>query len=259
MNVDFLLDLCYDACGEVRGLSDGHQRRSERFLTLYRILEGQLERRYATRKTTAPSVVMEYLRDADSAPWRAELDMCREIRNLLSHNADADGEAVVEPSEQVVRTLEGIVDYVRRPRLAVDFGTPGEKILYAHPNDAALDVMRHMMRVGYSHVPVRDKTGLVGVLSAAGVMRYVGEVGFEGLTDEVRIGDMRRALEIREDRVEKYVFFDRTATVTAVRVAFDRKQERNSRVAAAFITEDGDRHSRVLAMLTPWDLLQADE
>lgn len=230
--------------------------RSEAFLKLYRKLEGLLEKRYAGKRMTSGSVVMEYLHDADSAPCRSELDLCREIRNLLSHNTDDAGEPVVEPSEGVLRTLSGIVDYVQRPRLAADFGTPGDGILYAHPNDSALDVMRHMMRMGYSHVPVRDRSGLVGVFSAASLMRYVGDAGFEGLHDTLKIGELKNALEFDDARSEKYEFFDKTATLTAVREAFEKRRERNSRLAVAFVTEDGGQHSEVLAMLTSWDVLR---
>ena len=41
-----------------------------------------------------------------------------------------------------------------------------------------------------------------------------------------------------------------------MRAAFERRRERNSRLAVAFITEDGTQHSEVLAMLTSWDVLK---
>lgn len=229
--------------------------RSEQFLRLYRKLEGLLEKRYSGKKVSS-SVVMEYLHDPDSAPCRADLDMCRDIRNLLTHNDDEDGQPVVEPSEGVVELLGDIVDYVQRPRLAVDYGTPGEKIMFAHPNDLALDVMRHMLRMGYSHVPVRDKTGLVGVFSAGALMSYVGERGFEALKDDLRIGDLKKELSVDNEHTDKYLFFDSKTTLTTVRMAFEKPQERNRRLAVAFITEDGGQHSQVLAMLTPWDALK---
>lgn len=228
-------------------------------MTLYRKLEGLLEKRYDGKRMSSGSVVMEYLHDADSAPCRTDLDLCREIRNILSHNTDGKGEAVVEPSEAVVKTLEDIVAYVQRPRLAVDYGTPGDKILFAHPNDEAIGVMRHMMRMGYSHVPVRDRTGLVGVFSAASLMRYAGEAGFGKLHDDLRIGELKNALDFDDERSEKYAFFDKNATLTTVREAFEKRRERNNRLAVAFITEDGGQHSQVLAMLTSWDVLRDDQ
>ena len=231
------------------------EARSEQFLRLYRKLEGLLEKRYSGKKVSS-SVVMEYLHDPDSAPCRADLDMCRDIRNLLTHNDDEDGQPVVEPSEGVVELLGDIVDYVQRPRLAMDYGTPGEKIMFAHPNDLALDVMRHMLRMGYSHVPVRDKTGLVGVFSAGALMSYVGERGFEALKDDLRIGDLKKELSVDNEHTDRYLFFDSKTTLTTVRMAFEKPQERNRRLAVAFITEDGGQHSQVLAMLTPWDALK---
>jgi hypothetical protein len=219
-------------------------------------MEGLLEKRYSGKKVSSGSVVMEYLHDPDSAPCRADLDMCREIRNLLSHNTDEDGQPVIEPSQAVLELLGDIVEYVQRPRLAMDYGTPGEKIMFAHPNDSALDVIRHMMRMGYSHVPVRDKTGLVGVFSPGALMSFVGEKGFESLRDDLRVGDLKKALSVENERNDKYLFFDRSVTLTTVRMAFEKRQERNRRLAVVFITEDGGQHSQVLAMLTPWDALK---
>lgn len=230
--------------------------RSEQFLKLYRKLESLLEKRYSDKRVSSGSVVMEYLHDPDSAPFRADLDMCREIRNLLTHNDDVDGQPVIEPSQGVVEVLCSIVDYVQRPRLAVDCGTPGDHIMFAHPNDSALDVMRHMMRMGYSHVPVRDRTGLVGVFSAGALMSFVGDKGFDGLADDLRIGDLKKALSVDNEHTDNYLFFDPSITLTAVRKAFEKRQERNRRLAVVFITEDGGQHSQVLAMLTPWDVLK---
>ena len=230
--------------------------RSEQFLKLYRKMEGVLEKRYSGKKVSSGSVVMEYLHDPDSAPCRADLDMCREIRNLLSHNTDDDGQPVIEPSQAVLDLLGEIVDYVQRPRLAVDYGTPGDKIMFAHPNDSALDVIRHMMRMGYSHVPVWDRTGLVGVFSPGALMSFVGDKGFENLRDDLRVGDLKNALSVDNERNDKYLFFDSSVTLTTVRMAFEKRQERNRRLAVVFITEDGGQHSQVLAMLTPWDALK---
>lgn len=240
-------------------MEQGLQRRSDRFLMQYRVLEGLLEKRYADRKTASGSVVMEYLHDADSTPYRAGLDLCREIRNLLSHNVDQSGMPVVEPSEDTLGLLDEIVEYVRRPRLARDYGTPGDRITFAHPNDSALDVIRHMQRMGYSHVPVRTRDGLVGVFSAAGLMRFVDEVGFDRLSDDVHVGDLKNALDISRERNEKYLFMNKDATLTAVRAAFEAPHERNSRLSVVFITEDGTPRSDVLAMLTPWDVLKSGD
>ncbi len=237
-------------------MAEREDRRSERFLKRYRMLEGLLERRYADARMSSGSVVIEYLRDPDSAPCRTELDLCREIRNILTHNADGSGEAVVEPSEAMLEILEGVIRHVQHPRMAIDCGTPQEKILFAHPNDPAINVMRHMLRMGFSHVPVRDRNGLVGVFSPGSLFSYAGETGFEALSDSVRIGDLKQALDMSDARSEKYCFMPPDATLPAVREAFEKHPARNSRLSAVFITEDGTGDTPILAMLTPWDVLR---
>lgn len=231
-------------------------RRSEQFLKQFRMLEGLLEKRYADQRVSSGSVIIEYLRDPDSAPVRAELDLCREIRNLLSHNADGSGEAVVEPSPAMLDTMEKVIRHVQHPRMAIDFGTPQENILFAHPNDSAIDVIRHMQRMGYSHVPVRDRSGMVGVFSPGSLFRYIGNNGFDGLSDDLRIGELKTALDMDDARSEKYRFMPPDATLLAVREAFERRKTRNSRLSVVFITEDGTRDTPILAMLTPWDVLK---
>lgn len=233
--------------------------RSEEFLRRFRTLEGLLEKRYADQRVASGSVVIEYLRDPDSAPVRAELDLCREIRNLLSHNVDGSGEAVVEPSRAMLETLEGVIRHVQHPRMAIDYGTPQEKILFAHPNDPALDVMRHMQRRGYSHVPVRDRSGLVGVFSPGSLFRYIADKSFDSLHDDLRIGELKTAIEMSDDRSEKYRFMPPDATLLAVREAFENGKARNSHLSAVFITDDGTRDTPILAMLTPSDVLKDPE
>ena len=230
--------------------------RAEDFLKQYRRLEGLLEKRYVGHRMSSGSVVMEYLRDPDSEPCRTELDLCREIRNLLSHNSDGAGEAVVQPSEAVLRMLYDILEHVQRPRMAVDYGTPMKEILFAHPNDPAVNIMRHMLRMGYSHVPVRDRTGLIGVFSAGSLFAYLGERGFGNIPEDLRIGDMREKINFGDARSEKYMFLPEDATLLTVRDAFEKREERNSRLAVVFITRDGTRESELLAMLTPWDVLR---
>jgi hypothetical protein len=76
------------------------------------------------------------------------------------------------------------------------------------------------------------------------------------LKDDLRIGDLKKELSVDNEQTERYLFFDSKTTLTTVRMAFEKPQERNRRLAVAFITEDGGQHSQVLAMLTPWDALK---
>ena len=80
--------------------------RSDEFIDLYKQLEDELEVKFSTAKQRRySSVVFEYINHYESAPVRETLNLCREIRNLMTHNANLGGEPIVEPSEPVVEAL----------------------------------------------------------------------------------------------------------------------------------------------------------
>ena len=239
---------------EVSSLFGGRSR-AEEFLKMYRVLEGVLEKRMEGRRQGA-SVVMDYLKDEDAEPYRSQLNLCREIRNLLSHNADESGEPVIEPSEAVLASLQEILDYVSAPRCAIECGTPQERILCAHSNDLAIEVMHRMSRQGFSHVPVLEKGKLTGVFSVGSLFSYLERLGLDAVDNSTRIGQLKDALDLDSHGSEKYRFMPRNATIQQVRAAFEERPGRNSRLSAVFITENGSRDEPLLAMLTPWDALK---
>ena len=231
------------------------QARSEMFLKMYRVLEGALEKRYGSNGKSS-SVVMEYLRDDDSEPYRYQLNVCREIRNLLSHNSDESGEPVVEPSEAVLESLLEIVNHVTRPRLAIEYGTPFERILCAHANDYAFDVMHRMEKLGYSHVPVMEKGKITGVFSSGSLFGYLEKYGLDALRSDARIGQLKDQLDIQLRGARRYLFMPEDATIIQVRNAFEMRHEKNARTSVVFITKKGTQDEPLLAMLTPWDALE---
>lgn len=227
----------------------------EEFLKLYRMLELELSKRYAS-KGKGISVIKTYLDDKDSLPFRAELDMCREIRNLLSHNVDMYGYNVLEPSVGTIHALKKILDHVSAPRFAIDFGTPRERIFCVSPNDSVLDTMRQMQRRGYSHVPVLDRDRMVGVFSPGSLFAYQERKGLISLSNGARMYQLQEVLSVHQHDAEKYLFMPRNATLLQVRAAFETRIERNHRLSAVFITENGSIDEPLLAMLTPWDALK---
>lgn len=113
--------------------------RSDEFIDLYKQLEDELEVKFSTAKQRRySSVVFEYINHYESAPVRETLNLCREIRNLMTHNANLGGEPIVEPSEPVVEALREALDYVCRPPLALDFATKGSSIRCARLSSRVL-------------------------------------------------------------------------------------------------------------------------
>ena len=230
--------------------------RSDEFLKWYKVLEGELERKYAGRKRTVNSVVMQYLADRESTPVKEKLDLCREVRNILSHNADEGGDAVVEPSQSLLDDLQEIITYVKRPPLAIHFMTPRDQMLTADLGQRVYEVMRAMERRGFSHIPVIGKSGLTGVFSVGTVFSYcMHDMGEVGIGHNARIRDFLRWLPLDSHEMECYGYVDEGATYADVKWEFERIKRNEKRLAVLFMTKTGKVDEPLMGMITPWDVL----
>lgn len=240
---------------------DGQEQaksRIDEFLDLYKQMEDALEDKYRNSRRHYSSVVFEFAKDDDSAPVRDQLDICREIRNLLTHNANLGGQPVVEPSRPVVDAMREVLEFVKRPPLALDFATKGEQVMKANLNQKVLRLMEVMDKNGFSHIPVMREGSFCGVFSVGSVFRYLLRSGGKGITAETTIADLGKHIDVQE-HMENYDFVSKEATYLAVRRKFEKVKGRNKRVSVIFITENGHPGERLLGMITPWDVLGEPE
>ena len=234
------------------------ESRIDTFLDLYKQLEDALEDKYRNARRHYSSVVFEFIKDSESAPVRDKLETCREIRNLLTHSANLGGEPIVEPSAPVVEALGQVLDFVRRPPLAIDYATRGDQVMRAHLHQKVLRLMEVMEKNGYSHIPVMREGEFCGVFSVGTVFQYVLRSGGKAISPEMTVADLGKHIQVAEHR-ENYEFVPQDATYIAVRQKFEKVKGKNKRVSVIFITEHGRPGERLLGMLTPWDVLGAPD
>ena len=236
------------------------ENRSMVFLDLYRQLEETLEQRFRESGRKYGSVVMDFMNDDEGAPFREDLNVCREVRNLLSHHAAIHGQSVVEPSEALIGVLREVIEYVRRPQPAMDFATPRDKLMIAYLDQSALRVMREMQKRGFSHVPVIQHGEFKGVFSVSTVFSYViDEVG-HGMDKRTTIGDFGELLKLDNHETERFEFVSKKASYWDVRDQFERKRgQHTKRLVAIFVTENGQFGERLLGMITPWDVIGQEQ
>ena len=224
------------------------------FLDMYKQLEDALEDKYRYARRRCSSVVFEFTKDQESAPIRDKLNVCRELRNLLTHNANLKGVPVAEPSGPLMEAMQEVLDYVRRPPLALEFATRGEQVLKAHPRQKVLRVIEVMDKNGLSHIPVMDNGVFQGVFSSGVVMRYVLGTRGKGIDAETTVSDLHDYIAV-EKHAENYEFVAKDASYLTVRSMFEKVKGRNKRISVIFITEHGKQDQRLLGVLTPWDVL----
>ena len=226
---------------------------SEEFLDLYKQLETTLELMYQKAKRKYSSVVFEYLKSRESEPIRGDLETCREIRNLLTHNANVGGVPVVEPSRPVIEMLQGVLQYVKKPPLALDYATRGEQILKAALRQRVMRLMEVMEKNGFSHVPVLEDGEFCGVFSI-GTVFQVTLHSKKRIDKDTTLAELKELIPIKEHN-ENYIFLPKTATYIEARRNFEHIRAKNRRISVVFITETGKQEERLLGMVTPFDVL----
>lgn len=227
--------------------------RANTFLSMYRVLEGLLEKKFTGEARHGVSVVMDYAQLPESEPVRQKLNVCREVRNLLTHTSDGSGAPLVEPSQAVLDDLYGIIQYVETPQPALSYATTGDEMLRAGPDDRAMDVMRWMEKRGYSHAPVLSGGKILGVFSVATVFSHA--LTGARLSPDTKIGEFGKLLDLEGRASGRFLVMRKDASYLDVRKEFERQAERNQRLAAVFLTSTGDADGELLGILTPWDVL----
>ncbi len=227
--------------------------RNHEFLNLYKMIEDTLEEKYNRQGRRYSSVIMEFINSPEGEPWREKMDMCREIRNLMTHTADFGEEAVITPAQGVVDVLREIYEYIQSPPMALSYATPYAQLLKASPADPVLPLMRAMSRRGFSHVPVMRGDSMVGVFSVSSVFSSVLE-GSGRITNDMRVRDFDELLSIENHMAEQFAFISEQATLPEAQALFDRTEKK--RMAALFVTKDGTQSGKLMGMITPWDVLR---
>ena len=229
---------------------------AEEFLNLYKSLEEALETRYRERGQGASSPVSQYLKEKESEPFRNDLDLCRQVRNLLSHTADVDGETPVQPANALIRVLQEVLDFVQRPPLAAEYATPFDALLKAKPDDLVMPVMSKMVERGFSHVPVMRGRLVLGVFSASTPFSQLITGRTPAIDEQTEMSALSNLTRIDQHLTERFLFVSEDISVPEAQRLFTMDKKREKRLVALFLTTNGQQSGDLVAMMTPWDMVK---
>ncbi len=228
--------------------------RCEEFLDLYRDLEEHLAARAGGSRT---GLVQDFANN-EGQRYREELDVFREMRNILSHHGKIEGEYIVEPSAASINKLREVLEYAKNPPVAMEAAVPVKDLFKAEVTDRIAWVAEKMELLGFSHVPVVDGRGvLTGVFSVGTLFAYLRR-GDEGDMRSKRIGDIAELLKPENHLTEQFAFVDRNATCHKIKQLFSGEGPGVRRTAAVFVTSNGKKNGTLLGMITPWDVMKIE-
>ncbi len=227
---------------------------SERFLNLYRDLEEVLGAKYQMRTGS-----IQHFAANEGSRWREELNLFREMRNLLSHHGKIDGQPPMLPAISTIKILEEILEYVRHPPAALTIATLTDNLYCAKGEELVTELLAVMEQRGFSHIPVVDeKRHLTGVFSVGSLFAF-SRTRPDIPTAGLQVQDMEVILPPEKHIMETFYFVDKDASCYTIKKLFQKKEAGSRRVAAIFVTVNGNEKSPLMGMITPWDVLRAEK
>ena len=230
-------------------------QKTELFLDYWRRLETADAR--VVGSDSRINAVLRLCRDPRFSAYREQLDYCREVRNLLSHQAKVDGEYAVYPSDAVLELLQTVLRKLEDPPRVTEVMTPLEKLVTAYEDDQVLDIMRQMRSRSLSHVPVLKGNHVVGVFSV--------ETVFQGVLDSkwpidrnTTFGEYTDYLPTENHMGFDYRFISRGTTLDNAELMFEKANKRNRKLKLLLVTRTGDENEPLLGVVTPYDLMGND-
>lgn len=227
--------------------------KTDLFLDTYRRLEAAVREAYHLSESQS---AVKYLAERpEFKAMRSDLDVCREVRNLLSHNPKLNDHYAVEPSGELVTLLNRALRQVQNPLRAGKIAVPREKILCRTMEDLILPAMREMSEHVYSRIPILKKGAVCGVFSENTLLRYLIDQETVHISDTARFRDIADYLPLTANRSESYRFVSRSMPAAQVADLFETALNRSDRIGMVFVTQNGRATEKLLGILTAWDVV----
>ena len=230
------------------------KNRGEEFLDAYRRLEQAVESKFDLSGSDSAIRFLE--KRPEYREIRAELDYCREVRNLLTHNPRVDGDFAVEPSGKMLLLLENTAKKVLSPTRACDLMVPENKVLSKRPEDRIRPTLSEMRNHGYANIPILDDGKVIGVFSERTLLSVIDDRPEAGIGAELRFCDSEvvRYISLDSPETVSFRFVPENMPFAELEDMFAAASKKNDRIRIVFVTRSGSRGEPLRGILTAWDV-----
>lgn len=228
----------------------------DRFLELYRQLEREGKRVYFPDAQDNENIIGRLMNVPQLKALKDDLDYCRVVRNFLVHNPKVNGEYAVTPSDKLVEFMQRCVDQIRDPARAMDYAIKRRNMYTAALSSRVVDVIRHMHKNGFTHVPIIEDNKLIGVFSANVLFGYLAGTSLSEITVDAKIEQFIDHIALHNHTNEYFTFIRSDATLYEVSKLFKIDKRSMKQLCAVFFTENGRSSEDVVGMMTPYSLLR---
>lgn len=228
---------------------------TESFIALCKELEAAVKARYGS-ESYGESAYVFLSRRGEFKPYAKELDLIREVRNLIQHkDVEVKGIEAIRVDDVLMDALREIISLVQHPETVGDVCT--RELVTATLDTPVREVISRMLDSSFSHIPVLDEQGkLLGIFSENTIFTRVGKEGLEALSKQDCVGDYRAYLDIKDHVRDSFRFIAEDVETDQAVEQFKVRDKQERRLAMLVVTKHGDPNEKVTGVLTPYDVLE---
>ncbi len=227
-----------------------NNQQAELFLDTYKRLETAAETLVGNNSRSSSILRLSHL--PEFSRYRDELDYCRQVRNLLTHEAKIGGAYGVVPSDQLLAVLNKVLRQIEDPPTVGEYMTPVSHLLTAKMEDAVLPFMTQMEEKGITYLPVLENGVVVGVFSQRSLFRWL--LSHRTLDETVTFRQMDAQLAPHQG----IRFVSRQLPLEQAKLMFQRINGKHQRVKLLLVTGNGQSERPLMGIVSPFDVLKED-
>lgn len=225
---------------------------TEEFLDKYKQLENLVRNEYNLGNND--SVMNFLISNKEFKEIENELDLCRDTRNLLSHNPKINGEYLVYPSEEMIKLLDEVIQKVTKPLKASNVMVKKSELCFRGMQDNVKEAMVAMKEHSYKYIPILEDGVLVGMFSAKTVLDIITSEGVEAFKDDVTFESISKYIAIENVSSKTFAFVGNSVPLCEVKDIFKEDVENKERINIIFVTQHGKSDEKLLGIITAWEI-----
>lgn len=201
-------------------------------------------------------VIPRLIRHPKMAAFREELDCCREVRNLLTHEVKVGGEVPLLPGPGMNAFLRRVIDLLENPPRVRDRMTARDRLFVVSPDTPLSEALVEMEKRSLSRIPCLSEERVTGMLSVEAIFRvFLDRIPVEKTTP---VSAVMPYLALDVAPSVAYRFVAPEMLLEDAERLFSTAYGRNCKIRALIVTEHASPSAPLLGILSPYDVLDKE-
>jgi len=228
-------------------------KNSEVFLSLYQEIEEYFQRELEANHHLRFYAMVDQMKKRNAAVRRYEFDLREfsDLRNAITHGNMGKDVAIAEPHDKVVEQLKLIKEQIMAAPPITSVVNHQVRIVDGDMKlSAALGIMNDH---GYGQLPVYDGDRYKGIFNGEILMRWLRGHAESSVLEMDRV-TLEEIIESDRDQGHQVIFKPRSSSVFEIQETVEHYTDKQYRLQAIIVTENGLPTEKPLTIITSADL-----